>query len=63
MRCSLPIDVVTRWTALIRQHPVKDSDIFDSQLVATMIGNDVSQIYTYNRSDFAKFSEIEVLTP
>lgn len=60
---SLPIDVVNRWTTLIRQHPVKGSDIFDVQLVATMLGNGVSQIYTYNRSDFEKFSEIEVLTP
>lgn len=60
---SLPVDVVNRWTTLIRQHPVRGSDIFDVQLVATMLGNGVNQIYTYNRLDFEKFSEIEVLTP
>ena len=60
---SLPVDVVNRWTTLIRQHPVTGSDIFDVQLVATMLGNGVSQIYTYNRKDFEKFSEIDVLTP
>lgn len=60
---SLPVDVVNRWTALIRQHPVRGRDIFDVQLVATMLGNGVSQIYTYNRKNFEKFNEIEVLAP
>lgn len=59
----LPVDVVERWVSLIRKHPVTGSDIFDIQLVATMLGNGINRIYTYNRKDFEKFSEIEVLTP
>lgn len=59
----VPIDVVTRWANLAMKHPVTGKDIFDVQLIATMLGNSVNQIYTYNRSDFEKFSEIEVLTP
>jgi predicted nucleic acid-binding protein len=40
---------------------VKQMEIFDLQLVATMISNQVKQIYTVNRDDFVKFTEIEVL--
>jgi hypothetical protein len=38
-------------------------EIFDLQLVATMLSNNVSRLYTYNKDDFIKFKEIEVLTP
>ena len=30
---------------------------------ATMLGNDVRKIYTFDRSDFEPFDEIEVLAP
>jgi hypothetical protein len=60
----LPIDIVTRWIALVQQHPISGSRIFDVQIVATMLGNDINRVYTYNTSDFMGFDdEIEVLTP
>ena len=58
-----PSDVVQRWIALMRRHPVKRGAIFDLQLIATMLGNGVRKIYTFNRSDFELFEEIEVLEP
>jgi predicted nucleic acid-binding protein len=42
---------------------VTGPDVFDFQIAATMIGNGVSRIYTYNRRDFEKVAGIEVLTP
>ena len=32
-------------------------------LAASMLGNGVRRIYTFNRSDFVRFSEVEVLEP
>jgi len=60
---SVPTDVVARWMELARRRPVAGSRVFDLQLIATMLANGVSRIYTYNRSDFEPFEEIEVLTP
>ncbi len=59
----LPVDIVNRWMILVGQHPVKGNDIFDLQIIATMLGNGVYSIYTFNRVDFEKFDEIKVLTP
>lgn len=59
----VPSNVVRRWMALVRRRPVTGGRIFDLQLIATMLAHGVSRIYTYNRSDFEPFEEIEVLTP
>jgi hypothetical protein len=37
--------------------------IFDVQLVAIMLGNEVRRIYTFNIRDFASLPELEVLMP
>ena len=36
---------------------------YDLQLLATMLGNNVRRIYTFNTDDFDWFERIEVLTP
>lgn len=59
----VPLDVVTRWIELCRLHPVKGAEIYDLQIVAVMLGNNVKRICTLNGSDFAPFSEIAVETP
>ena len=57
-------DVLTRVLALLETYPqVTRQTIFDLFIVATMLGNGVNRIYTLNESDFAPFSEIEVLRP
>ena len=60
---AVPVDVVPRWLALARRHEVRGSGVFDLQLVATMLANGVRKIYTFDRSHFEHFSEIEVTTP
>ena len=59
----VPVDVVDRWLELLQAHPVTRARVFDLQLVATMLGNEVRSIYTFNVRDFTPFSELEVLTP
>lgn len=58
-----PTDVVSRWIELARRHNVTRGDVFDVILAAAMLGNGVRRIYTYNRQDFERFSEIQVLEP
>jgi predicted nucleic acid-binding protein len=48
---------------LLKKYPVKQMEIFDLQLVATMLSNRVRRIYTFNRDDFLKYAEIEVMEP
>jgi predicted nucleic acid-binding protein len=62
---KLPVsgDVVARWVALAARRPITRGKIFDLQLVATMLSNGVTRIYTFNRRDFEVFDEIVVLTP
>jgi predicted nucleic acid-binding protein len=48
---------------LLRRYEVKKQKIFDLYLVATMLGANVTRLYTYNRDDFTQFGEIEVLSP
>ncbi len=59
----VPGDVVSRWVDLVAHHPVTRGRVFDHQLAATMLGNGVTRIYTYNRPDFELLDGIEVLTP
>jgi len=59
----MPADAMSRLIALVRKYPVTRGAIFDLQLLATMLGNGVKTIYTFNRQHFDRFDEIEVLTP
>ena len=59
----VPVSTVDTLLGLIRRHPVTGGDIFDLQIVATMIANGVFRIYTFNVEDFKVFSELEVLRP
>ena len=57
-------DVLTPVIALLETYPqVTRQTIFDLFIVATMLGNGVSRIYTFNESDFALFTEIETMRP
>jgi toxin-antitoxin system PIN domain toxin len=49
---------------LLKQYPqVTRQDVFDLFLVATMVANDITRIYTYNQEHFTRFEGIEVLRP
>ena len=49
--------------SMIKKMDLKGADIFDAYLVATMISNNVSVIYTDNKKDFTKYVGIKVLNP
>ena len=59
----VPLDVVDRMTELLHSYPVIGRRVFDVQIVATMLGNDVQRIYTFDTTHFIQFDEIDVLTP
>jgi predicted nucleic acid-binding protein len=58
-----PVQAVEGWMDLLRRLPVTGADIFDLQLVAVMLANNVNRIYTFNASDFEPFSELSVMQP
>lgn len=55
---SLPI-----LTGLITEHQPKSQNIFDVMLVATMMENTISGIYTYNVDHFKPFKTITAVAP
>jgi predicted nucleic acid-binding protein len=59
----IPARAVEGWLDLLRRHPVTGGDVFDLQIVATMLANGVQRIYTINTDDFEKFQELAVVTP
>lgn len=59
----VPIDVVSRWVDLCRQHPVKGAEIYDLQIIAVMLANGIRRICTYNTTDFARFADISAQVP
>jgi predicted nucleic acid-binding protein len=48
---------------MLKRYKVGQQDIFDLQLVASMLANKVTRIYTLNLDHFKIFQEIEVLKP
>lgn len=56
-------DTLVRTINLLKKYNLKTQQVFDVQLVATMLSNSITQLYTYNQEDFLRFGEIEVLTP
>jgi len=55
--------IIEKTIDLMRRHKITKQKIFDLQLVATMLLNDVTRLYTFNQSDFTEFKEIVILTP
>jgi len=48
---------------LVNHYQIKVLDFFDAQIVATMLDNGVTTIYTVNEQDFAIFEEIKTVNP
>ncbi len=59
----IPARAVEGWMDLLRRRPVTGADIFDLQLAAVTLANDVKRIYTFNTSDFEPFPELTVQQP
>ena len=56
-------DIVGAVVELLEEHTIKGQAIFDLQLVATMLTNGISRIYTYNVEHFRRFPLLEVIVP
>jgi len=59
----IPAEAVKGWMALLQRHPVTGGAVFDLQIVATMLANNVQRIYTFNTRDFEVFPELTVTPP
>lgn len=60
---SVPADIVPRWHTLLARYPVTGRAFYDVQLLAVMLANEVRRIHTFDRKDFQRFTELELLTP
>lgn len=47
--------------SLLKKYNISKQDVFDTQLVAVMLSNNVTKLFTYNRSDFEIYREIDLL--
>ena len=56
-------NVIEKTVELCQKHKIKSQEIFDVQIVTTMLSNGITKIYTYDTSHFSRFEEIEILTP
>lgn len=56
-------EVIELMIELLKKYKIKKQKIFDLQLAATMLSNNVRYIYTYNTKDFLLFKEMETLKP
>ena len=59
----MPSQVVAGWIQWLGRHAVEGAEVFDLQIVATMLANGVQRIYTFNPGDFQVFAELTVVTP
>ena len=59
----VPADVVARWMDLVRRSPVTQQRIFDMQLAASILGNGVTRLYTFNPDDFKTITDLELRVP
>ena len=56
-------DLMPKLLELINKYPPTRQQIFDLQLIATMLVNDITRIYTFNAKHFQPYQEIEVIVP
>jgi predicted nucleic acid-binding protein len=51
----VPAHTMEALLGLIRRHPVTGGDIFDLQIIATMMANGIARIYTFSAEDLQGF--------
>lgn len=56
-------DTLIKALELAKEYGVKGQEVFDLQIVATMLTNEVTNIYTYDLNHFSKFKDINVYVP
>jgi uncharacterized protein len=56
-------EVIDIMMELLKRYAIRKQEVFDAQLVASMLSINVTRIYTFNRGHFTRFAEIQVLRP
>ena len=56
-------DLIPTLLKLIDKYPPTRQQIFDLQLIATMLVNNITRIYTFNAKHFQPYQEIAVTVP
>ena len=57
------IDTMRTTINIIKQYQIRANNFYDAQIVATMLDNNISLIYTVNVKDFETFKEIKAINP
>ena len=63
---SLKLDergIFGRWQVLVTTHEVKGKNAHDARLAAAMQRHALAKVLTFNAADFARFTEIEAISP
>ena len=63
---SLRLDergIFGRWQALVNKHEVKGKNAHDARLAAAMQRHHLTQVLTFNASDFSRFDGIDAISP
>lgn len=53
--------IFTHWRRLVLQYAVSDKQVHDARMVAVMLTHGISQLVTFNATDFARYSNITLI--
>jgi len=56
-------DIFKEWERLVAQHQVLGKQVYDARLVAAMKVHNLTQLLTFNTSDFKRFTGITAINP
>jgi predicted nucleic acid-binding protein len=59
-RLPEPVEIYDRWRKLVVRFGVSGVKVHDARLVALMLANDVSQLLTFNTSDFRRYEVLGI---
>jgi toxin-antitoxin system PIN domain toxin len=59
----VPVNIIDLHIKALQEVPVAKARVFDAQLVAVMRGNGITDIYTFNASDFRGYAGINAHVP
>ncbi len=63
LKISFTPSAMNLFCKLTTKHHIQGQKIYDLQLVATMLDNEIKNIITANDSDFKKYEEINTINP
>lgn len=55
--------IFAHWRKLVLQYGVSGKQVHDARLVASMLAHGISQLVTFNTSDFVRYSSITLIEP